>query len=53
MLWPKKNSCKENSLPPHNFSNGPSLRKTLYSKEAECGYHNVMQFNYTHELSES
>ena len=36
MLWPKKNSCKEfdnekkflrleNSPPPHNFSNGPSL----------------------------
>ena len=40
MLWPKKNSCKEfdnekkflrleNSPPPHNFSNGPSL--------TECG----------------
>ena len=38
MLWPKKNSCKEfdnekkflrleNSPPPHNFSNGPSLTK--------------------------
>ena len=38
MLWPKKNSYKEfdnekkflqfgNSPPPHNFSNGPSLRK--------------------------
>ena len=40
MLWPKKNSYKEfdnedkfpqlkNSAPPHNFSNGPSLNKTL------------------------
>lgn len=29
------------------------IRKTLYSKEAECGYHNVMQFNYTLELPES
>ena len=39
MLWPKKNSYKEfdkekkvlrleNSPPPHNFSNGPSLRMT-------------------------
>ena len=39
MLWPKKNSYKEfdyakmflrleNSLPPHNFSNGPSLRQS-------------------------
>ena len=37
MLWSNKNSCKEfdnekkflrleNSPPPHNFSNGPSLR---------------------------
>jgi len=37
MLWPKKNSYKEfdnektflrleNSRPPHNFSNGPSLK---------------------------
>ena len=37
MLWPKKNSYKEfdnekkflrleNSPPPHNFSNGPSLK---------------------------
>lgn len=29
------------------------IRKTLSSKEAESGYHNVMQFNYTHELPES
>ena len=38
MLWPKKNSCKEfdnekeflrleNSPPPRNFSNGPSLKR--------------------------
>ena len=48
MLWPKKNSYKgfdnekkflrlENPLPPHNFSNGPSLngavsRKSVKSK---------------------
>ena len=41
MLWPKKNSFKEfdnkkkflrleNSPPPHNFSNGPSLRYQLW-----------------------
>ena len=42
MLWPKINSYKEfdnekkflrleNSPPPHNFSNGPSLTCTLIS----------------------
>ena len=41
MLWPKNNSCKEfdnekkflrleNSPPPHNFSNGPSLKQQGY-----------------------
>ena len=40
MLWPKKNSYKEfdndkkilpleNSPPPHNFCNGPSLKEVL------------------------
>ena len=34
MLWPQKNSYKEflrleNSPPPHNFSNGPSLKATV------------------------
>ena len=47
MLWPKKNSYKEfnnenkflrleNSPPPHNFSNGPSL--TLIHSSACDGY---------------
>ena len=42
MLWPKKNSYKEfdnekiflrleNSPPPHNFSNGPSLSLIAFS----------------------
>ena len=44
MLWPKKNSYKEfdnekkflqlenSPPPPHNFSNGPSLRKAFYEE---------------------
>ena len=50
MLWPKKNSCKEfdnkkkflwleNSPPPHNFSNGPSLRRTELQTMMSGCYH--------------
>ena len=44
MLWPKKNSYKEldnekkflrleNSPPPHNFSNGPSLSCYVFNNQ--------------------
>ena len=50
MLWPKKNSCKEfdnekkflrleNSPPPHNFSNGPSLSELVTDKRVSFHRH--------------
>ena len=48
MLWPKKNSYKEfdnekkflrlenSPPPPHNFSNGPSLRRDLTRSSYNC-----------------
>ena len=43
MLWPKKNSYKEfdNSPPPHNFSNAPSLNmiRNSLGKNGYCADH--------------
>ena len=57
MLWPKKSSYKEfdnekkflrleNSPPPHNFSNGPSLNtiRNSLDKNVYCADHPIMRF---------
>ena len=55
MLWPKKNSYKEfdsekkflrleNSPPPHNFCNGPSLSTRLTDHKQATGNGNVNNY---------
>ena len=55
MLWPKKNSCGSKiPLPPHKFSNGPSLKWTTIRRgcaKYRDQFVSVSQVNYSAEVN--